>query len=278
MFRATRTVTALVAAAAAASVTAACGSSTTGPSSAASSAPASSAPASAATSSAPAVSGTVTVLAASSLTEAFTTLGKQFEAAHPGTTVKFSFAASSALALQINGGAPADVFASASPKNMKQVITAKGATTSTDFVKNVMEIAVPPSNPKAVTGVPDLAKSGVKVALCEPQVPCGATAEEVFKNAKVTVKPVTLEADVKSTLAKVEADEVDAGVVYVTDVRSAGAKVKGVVIPADINASTEYPIAALTKAPNAAGAQAFVDYVLSPAGQQVLTADGFEKP
>lgn len=232
----------------------------------------------AASSSASSVSGTITVLAAASLTGTFTTLGKQFESAHPGTTVKLSFGASSALALQITQGAPADVFASAATKNMLQVVTAGDAVSPTNFAQNVMEIAVPPSNPANVTGVADLGKSGVKVALCQPQVPCGATAIKVFANAKVIVKPVTLEADVKSTLAKVTTNEVDAGVVYVTDVLSAGAKVKGVMIPADVNASTKYPIAALSKAPNAAGATAFVDYVLSDAGQSVLTAAGFEKP
>lgn len=226
----------------------------------------------------PSVSGTVTVLAAASLQEAFTTLAKQFETAHPGTTVKLSFGASSDLAAQINQGAPADVFASASPANMQQVIDAGGASKSTDFVKNIMEIAVPPSNPANVGSVTDLAKSSVKVALCEPQVPCGAVAAEVFKNADITVRPVTLEPDVKSTLSKVELNEVDAGMVYVTDVRAAGNKVKGIVIPRNLNASTEYPIAPLSKAPNAAGAQAFVDLVLSPAGQSVLSADGFEKP
>jgi molybdate transport system substrate-binding protein len=268
--RTARTLAALVAVAAA-SVAAACSSSSTGSSPAA--------PKSAsATASGPAVSGTVTVLAAASLTEAFTKLGKQFEAAHPGTSVKLAFGASSALALQITQGAPADVFASASPKNMKQVITAKQAAASTNFVKNVMEIAVPPANPAHISAVTDLAKSGVKVALCQPQVPCGSTAQAVFTKAKITVKPVTLEADVKSTLTKVETDEVDAGVVYLTDVRSAGAKVKGIEIPANLNASTEYPIAALTSAHNPAAAQAFVAYVLSPAGQSVLTAGGFEKP
>jgi molybdate transport system substrate-binding protein len=241
--------------------------------------PASSGPAGGATSSSSAaVSGTVTVFAAASLKEAFTTLGKQFESAHPGTSVKLSFGASSDLAEQINQGAPADVFASASPKNMQQVVGAGGASTSTNFAKNVMEVAVPPSNPANVTSVTDLAKSSVKVALCEPQVPCGSVAAEVFKNANITVKPVTLEPDVKSTLSKVELNEVDAGMVYVTDVRAAGSKVKGIVIPDNINASTEYPIAALTKAPNASGAQAFVDLVLSPAGQSVLSADGFQKP
>lgn len=227
---------------------------------------------------APAVGGTVTVLAAASLQEAFTTLGQQFEVANPGTTVQFSFGASSALAAQINSGAPADVFASASPTNMEQVMDAGGASASANFVKNVMEIAVPPSNPANITGVVDLAKSTVKVALCQPQVPCGAVAAQVFSNAGITVTPVTLEADVKSTLSKVELNEVDAGVVYVTDVRSAGDQVMGIAIPDDINASTDYPIAALTKAPNAAGAKAFVDFVLSPAGQSVLTAAGFEQP
>lgn len=230
------------------------------------------------TSSAPAVTGTITVLAAASLTEAFNTLIKQFETANPGVTVKVSYGASSALAQQINQGAPADVFASASTKNMDQVVSAGGATGGTTFVKNVMEIAVPPSNPANITSVADLAKAGIKLALCQPQVPCGSTAATVFKNANVTVKPVTLEADVKSTLTKVETNEVDAGVVYVTDVRSAGSKVKGIEIPDAINASTEYPIAALTKAPNPTAAAAFVAYILSPAGQQVLAADGFEKP
>lgn len=229
-------------------------------------------------SSSSAITGTVTVLAAASLQGTFTDLGKKFEAAHPGVTVKLSFGASSALAQQINAGAPADVFASAAPKNMMQVQDKGGVSKSTNFVKNFMEVAVPPSNPANVSSVNDLAKSSVKVALCQPQVPCGATAEKVFTNAKITVKPVTLEADVKSTLAKVELKEVDAGVVYVTDVMAAGAKVKGVEIAADVNASTEYPIAALTKAPNPAGAQAFVDYILSADALQVLTDAGFEKP
>lgn len=224
------------------------------------------------------VKGTITVLAAASLTEAFTTLGHQFEAANPGTKVVFSFAASSALATQITQGAPADVFASASQKNMDQVTAAGAASSPTVFVKNSMEIAVPPNNPANISTVADLAKSGVKVALCQAQVPCGTVAKQVFDNAKITVKPVTEEADVKSVLAKVQLGEVDAGVVYITDVRAAGDKVKGVEIASDVNASTAYPIAALSKAPNAAGAKAFVDYVLSAAGTTVLTQDGFAAP
>jgi molybdate transport system substrate-binding protein len=226
----------------------------------------------------PKLSGTITVLAAASLKEAFTTLGEAFEAAHPGTTVKFSFAASSALAAQINQGAPADVFASASTNNMTQVTDKGGARSPANFASNTMEIAVPPGNPAKIAGLADLARSGVKVALCQTQVPCGATAAKVFANAKLTVRPVTLEADVKSTLTKVELNEVDAGVVYVSDVKSAGPKVRGIVIPAAVNAKTEYPIAALTRAPNAAGAAAFLALVLSADGSAALAADGFAKP
>ena len=259
---------------------AACSSSTSSSSSAAAPATTSAAPAttSASASSSPALSGSITVFAASSLKEAFTTLGQQFEAANPGTKVTFSFGASSTLATQITSGAPADVFASASPKNMTQVVSAGFATGSTNFVKNVMEIAVPLSNPGHVTAVADLAKSSVKVALCQPQVPCGSVAAKVFTNAKVTVKPVTLQPDVKSVLTQVELGNVDAGVVYVTDVNAAGAKVKGIAIPDSVNASTEYPIAALSHSANLPLAQAFEAYMLSDAGQSVLTADKFEKP
>ena len=224
------------------------------------------------------LSGTVTVFAAASLKEAFTTLGSQFEAAHPGTKVVFNFGPSSGLATSIVSGAPADVFASASQKNMDQVTAAKLAANPTPFVSNVMQIAVPADNPARIDSLDDLAKAGVKVALCQPQVPCGTVAAKVFSNAKITVKPVSQEVDVKSVLTKVTLDEVDAGVVYVTDVRAAGDKVKGIAIPADVNASTTYPIVALTRAPNAPVAAAFTAYVLSAAGQTVLTADGFAKP
>lgn len=226
----------------------------------------------------PLLSGDITVLAAASLTESFTRLGRHFEAAHPGVKVTFSFAASSALATQITSGAPADVFASASAKNMDQVVAAGAASTPTVFAKNVMEIAVPPTNPGQVTGLGSLTSASVKTALCQPQVPCGATAAKVFTNAKITVMPVTLEPDVKSVLSKVLLGEVDAGVVYATDILAAGDKVKGVAIPADVNASTAYPISTLTNSANAKVAASFVDYVLSADGASVLAATGFERP
>lgn len=222
------------------------------------------------------VKGAITVYAAASLTEAFTTLKKQFQKQFPGTAVTLNFGASSDLATGISQGADVDVFASASEKNMKQLGTT--AVLPKDFVSNTGEIAVPPKNPAKIRKLTDLAKTGVKVATCAAAVPCGVVAGEIFQNAKITVKPVANPADVKSTLALVESGEVDAGIVYVTDVRSAGKSVKGIVIPSAVNARTTYPIAQLKNAKNPAVAQAWIQYVLSSAGQKVLAADGFSKP
>lgn len=232
----------------------------------------------AASSAAAPATGQITVFAAASLKATFGTLARQFEAANPGTTVTLSFAASSALATQIAAGAPADVFAAASTKTMQTVVDAGAAGSPTVFATNVMEVAVPPGNPGGVTQLSDLTRPGVKVALCQDQVPCGVAAQQVFTKAKLTVTPVTLEPDVTSVLSKVTLGEVDAGMVYVTDVKGAAGKVSGVEIPAGVNATTTYPIAALTKSANAATAQAFVSYVLSPAGRSVLSAAGFGAP
>ena len=224
------------------------------------------------------LTGSITVFAAASLTGTFTQLGSQFEAAHPGTKVTFSFGPSSGLATQIVSGSPADAFASASVANMTQVVDAGAAADPVDFASNQMQIAVPSTNPGGVGTLEDLAKPTVKVALCQPQVPCGTVAAEVFKNDGITVTPVTLEPDVKSVLSKVALDEVDAGVVYVTDVRAAGDSVKGIEIAPAVNASTDYPIATMTASKNPALAAAFVAYVLSPEGASVLAAAGFAKP
>ncbi len=228
------------------------------------------------TSSTPALTGTITVFAASSLTGSFTTLGKQFETVHPGTTVKFSFSASSTLAQQILAGAPADVFAAASPKNMTQV--AADVDAPTDFVSNTAEIAVAPGKASTITSLTDLGHPGVTVALCQPQVPCGALAQTVLKNAGVTVHPRTEGLDVKSTLAYVTGGQVDAAIVYVTDVKAAGTAVVGVTIPAADNASTKYPIATVKATKNSSLAAAFVSYVESSAGTSVLLAAGFSAP
>ncbi|MGI8335868.1 molybdate ABC transporter substrate-binding protein [Actinomadura scrupuli] len=222
---------------------------------------------------------TVTVLAAASLTGAFTQLGKAFETAHPGVKVTFSFGGSSTLATQITQGAPADVFAAASPATMKTVTDAGLADGPPQvFVRNRLEIVTPADNPGKVTSLKDLTKPGLKVVLCAEPVPCGAAAKKALAGAGLTVKPVSLEQDVKGALTKVTTGEADAALVYRTDVKAAGTKVKGIDFPEAANAVNDYPIVTLTKAPQPALAKEFLQYVLSPQGKSVLTAAGFESP
>ena len=227
---------------------------------------------------APVVTGTVTVFAAASLTGSFTQLGKDFQKVNPGATVTFNFGASSALAQQIVAGAPADVFAAASPATMKTVTDAGDAVAPQVFVKNRLQIAVPPDNPGKVTGLADFAKAPLKIALCAAEVPCGAAATKVFTATGIKAAPDTLEQDVKAALSKVQLGEVDAALVYRTDVLAAGDRVKGIAFPEADQAVNDYPIAALADAPNAAAAKAFLAYVLSIEGQQVLAAAGFDSP
>ncbi|UWE13906.1 molybdate ABC transporter substrate-binding protein [Actinacidiphila bryophytorum] len=243
--------------------------------------PATSAPAAGSTTaSAPAkVTGSVTVFAAASLKESFTTLGKQFETAYPGTKVTFNFGGSDTLAASITSGAPADVFAAASPATMKTVTDAgDGQGDPSTFVRNQLEIATLPGNPQHIATLKDLTKSGLKVALCAKTVPCGSAAQKALTASKLSLTPVSYEQDVKSALTKVELKEVDAAVVYQTDVKAAGGKVDGVQFPESANAINAYPIVALKDAPNAAAAQAFIALVKSAEGQKVLTQAGFLNP
>jgi molybdate transport system substrate-binding protein len=231
-----------------------------------------------ATKATPAPGRTLTVFAAASLTESFKALGHTFEAAHPGVQVTFNFGGSSALAQQITQGAPADVFAAASPATMKTVTDAGDATAPKTFVKNRLEIAVPPANPGKIVALKDLANAKLKVVLCAPQVPCGAAAIKALGAAGLKVTPVSQEQDVKAALTKVELGEADAALVYRTDVKSAGDKVKGIDFPESLKAINTYPIAVLAKAPQAALAQDFTQLVTSAPGQQVLQQAGFEAP
>lgn len=209
---------------------------------------------------------TLTVFAAASLQESFTELAEEFEHEHD-VKVEFNFGPSSGLAEQIKAGAPADVFASASTTTMQQV-----TDSSELFAANTMQIAVPPANPGEIEGLAELAWEGVKVALCQEQVPCGAAASEIIEKAGLKITPVTEETDVKAVLTKVRLGEVDAGIVYVTDVKAAGNDVLGIEIPSAQNTSTRYPIVALTKADLG---REWVDLVRSQEGQKVLAAHGF---
>ena len=222
---------------------------------------------------------TLFVFAAASLTETFTSLGKTFEGAHPGVRVRFNFGGSSALAQQITQGAPADVFAAASPATMKTVTDAKDASgTPSTFVRNRLEIAVPPSNPGKVKTLRDLADPKLKVVECAPEVPCGAAAVKALAAANLKVKPVSQEQDVKAALTKVQLNEADAALVYRTDVKSAGGRVTGIDFPEAAKAINDYPIATLAKAPQPRLAGQFVQLVLSAQGEAVLTQAGFESP
>ena len=224
------------------------------------------------------LTGTITVFAASSLSGAFTTIGADFEKSHPGTMVKFSFAGSSSLAAQIQQGAIGDVFASADQPNMQRLVDA-GLTAESPqvFARNALEIVVGKGNPKHITSLADLARSGFVVVLCAPAVPCGRYAAQALQKAGVAAKPASLEADVKAVLGKVALGEADAGIVYVTDVKAAGAGVDGVAIPPALNVVADYPIALLKDSQNSALARAFVGYVLAD-GRRILTQYGFTNP
>jgi len=223
--------------------------------------------------------GSITVSAASSLTEAFNQLGRQFQKQYKGTTVTFNFGSSSTLETQIQQGAPADVFASADTTNMDKLSTAGDVSGKpVVFARNLLEIAVAKGNPKKIKTLADTLKPGVQLVLCAATVPCGKFALQAYQQAGLTVPRVPSGQDVKATLSNVSLGTADAAIVYVTDVKSAKGQVAGVVIPMAQNVVATYPIAVVKSSANAATAQAFVKYVASPAGKATLLKFGFLKP
>jgi molybdate transport system substrate-binding protein len=221
-------------------------------------------------------SGDLTVFAAASLTATFTQLGEQFEAANPGSAVRFSFDGSPTLVTQILQGAPADVFAAADAATMDQL--ADAAVDPRDFATNRLQIAVPRDNPANITSLADLAQPGLKLVLCAPQVPCGAATQRVAEAAGVALSPVSLEPSVTDVLGKVRTGEADAGVVYRTDVQGGGDAVWGIEFPEAAAVVNTYPIAVLRDSDNPELAQTFVDFVLGEAGQSALAQAGFTTP
>jgi len=225
------------------------------------------------------LTGTVTVLAAASLTEVYGDLAARFEKLHPNVTITENFGGSSALAAQIVQGAPADLFATANEATMKTVTDAGLADgPPVVYATNVLTLVVPASNPAGVTTVADLAKPGVKVALCDKSVPCGSAAISLLAAEKLTVTPVTLETDVKAVITKVELDEVDAGLVYVTDAHAAGDKVRQIAVPDAANVVNRYPIVVLSASTNKNAARAFEQFILSATGKAALKNAGFGTP
>ncbi len=216
--------------------------------------------------------GEVLVFAAASLTEAFGEIEEAFVAANPGATVTFNFAGSQTLATQINEGAPADVFASANQTQMDVVGEA-----GEPFIANVLQIAVEPGNPLGIETLEDLARPDVTLVMAAEEVPAGQYAREALDAAGVTVDPASLEQDVRAVLSRVSLGEADAGIVYASDVASAGDEVSGVEIPDEQNVPATYPIATLPEAPNPEGAEAFVAFVRSEEGQTILAEHGFTR-
>jgi molybdate transport system substrate-binding protein len=219
---------------------------------------------------------TLDVFAAASLSKTFPKIAEQFEADHDGVKVRFNFGGSSDLVEQIKGGAPADVFASADTANMDKL--GSDAVDPQTFATNTLQIVVPAGNPANITSFADLAKPGVKLVICAPEVPCGTASQTAATAAKVELKPVSQEQSVTDVLGKVTAGEADAGLVYVTDVKGAGAAVEGISFPAAQQAVNIYPISTLAEAKEKTLAKEFVELVLSAKGQQVLADAGFGKP
>ncbi|CAN5319199.1 molybdate ABC transporter substrate-binding protein [soil metagenome] len=230
-------------------------------------------------SSTPAPKGTIVVFAAASLKPTFTALATSFEAANPGSTVTLNFAGSSDLVAQITAGAPADVFASADTKNMKK-LTDAGLVTGTpvNFATNVLEIAVPLGNPAQVKNFADLGDPRVKTVICAPQVPCGSATSTIEAATGVTIPAVSEESSVTEVLGKVASGEADAGVVYVTDVKSASSTVLGIAFAESGQAVNTYPIGVVSSTKNPSLSAAFIAYVTGRVGTEVLQAAGFGAP
>ncbi|HZQ85276.1 MAG TPA: molybdate ABC transporter substrate-binding protein [Acidimicrobiales bacterium] len=236
-------------------------------------------PASPTTTGAPSkLTGSLTVFAAASLTEAFIDEKTALRTSAPGLQLTYSFAGTSALVQQIQQGAPADVFASADQKNMQTLVTAGLVEAPKTFARNKLEIAVAPGNPKHITGLADLAKSDLRVVLVAPTVPAGTYSQQALTTAGVTVKPESQELDVKSALGKVTAGEADATIVYVTDVKAAAGKADGVEIPDSQNVVAVYPIAVVKASTHHDAAAAYVDEIVSGTGQEALRSRGFLPP
>ncbi len=226
-----------------------------------------------------AIDGSITVFAAASLEGTFGQLAQRFEEAYPGAEITLNIAGSSDLATQITEGAPADVFASADTRTMDRLVGAGLlAGDPTDFATNTLQLVVPPDNPADVGSLADAAGPGVKTVICAEQVPCGAMAARVEEAAGIELTPVSEEASVSDVLGKVRSGEADAGLVYVTDARTAGTSVLGIPVPEATGVITTYPIAGLADSAETTTAVAFVDFVTGTTGRAVLMEAGFGVP
>ena len=234
-------------------------------------------------------SQTLTVFAAASLTDAFTEIGKNFELANPGVTVTFNFAGSQALRMQIDEGAPADIFASANKTEMDALVTSAHVQQGIPqiFLNNRLIVILPAENSAGLASLADLAKPGIKLVVASEEVPVGKYARQVLEQMndqfgsdfkdKVLANVVSNEDNVKQVVAKVQLGEADAGIVYASDAVVAH-DLKTIEIPKELNIIAEYPVAPLANSPRSDLAMVFISYLLSPDGQSVLQKWGFAPP
>jgi len=232
-------------------------------------------------------SGEVVVFAAASLTDVFGQLAGDFEREHPGIKVTTNFAGSQSLRTQIENGAQAQVFASASVKHIDSLRASELVAAPVVFATNRLVIVVPPKNPAGITSLADLPKAE-RLVLAGESVPAGTYADKVIANAAATLgsdfpdrvakKLVSRETHVRQTLQKVVLGEADAALVYATDAASVGDKVEVIAIPDEVNVIAEYPIAVVKGGKRSDLGQLFVDFVLSEAGREKLADFGFGTP
>ena len=224
--------------------------------------------------------GDLTISAATSLTDAFTELAKQFRKVNRGVKVRLNFGSSSTLIAQVRSGAPSDIMASADLTNLEKLVASGNVAVAPKvFARNTMAIAVKPGNPKSVRSVADLASLSF-IAMCGKTVPCGVYGSSVLTRAGVVIaeSKVTRGIDVKATLSAVANGDADAAIVYKTDVLMAKKTVVGIDIPSAQNVKVMYGIAPIRGSKNPANAKAFIDFVLSEQGWQILKSFGFERP
>ncbi|QPL05872.1 MULTISPECIES: molybdate ABC transporter substrate-binding protein [Actinomyces] len=222
------------------------------------------------------VSGEITVFAAASLQKAYEELVQAFTRAHPGTSVSFDFQGSQDLVAALAEGASADVLATASTSTMQDAVDQDLVGEHTEFATNVLTLIVPAGNPAGITGL-DASLEGADLVTCALAVPCGEATARLTAELGITLNPVSEEQKVSDVRGKVESGQADAGIVYTTDAAAAGAAVESIALPAN-SVINHYPVAVTSQAANATAAQAFVDFVLSEAGQEILASYGFGAP
>jgi molybdate transport system substrate-binding protein len=222
---------------------------------------------------------TLTVLAAASLTETFTTLADEFEARHDGVEVDLAFDSSATLAQHAVDGAPGDVLATADEATMRVAVDGGAVAEGPEvFATNVAVLVTPPDNPARITTLGDLDGDDVTYVVCVETAPCGAIADTLLSEGGITHEPASLEVDVKAVLAKVAGDEADAGIVYASDAVAAGDRVSAIDIEGAGEHRNRYPIATLEQSEHAGLAREFVDLVRSEQGQSLLADAGFGGP